>query len=62
LYGAFGIWVGTNERFDQAHLHPISIWASMVLFGLLYRPFFRRFENQSAALYFALYNLGRSCF
>jgi len=30
----------------------------MVLFGLLYRPFFRRFENQSAALYFALYNLG----
>jgi len=34
----------------------------MVLFGLLYRPFFRRFENQSATLYFALYFSGTSCF
>jgi hypothetical protein len=46
LYGAFGfafgIWVGINERFDQAHLHAhINLvgWASMVLFGLLYRAF-----------------------
>jgi len=47
LYGAFGfsfgIWVGINERFDQAHLHAhINLigWASMVLFGLLYRTLF----------------------
>ena len=45
LYGtfgfAFGIWVGINERFDQAHLHAhINLigFASMILFGLLYRP------------------------
>jgi hypothetical protein len=48
LYGAFGfafgIWVGINERFDQAHLHAhINLvgWASMVLFGLLYRASLR---------------------
>ena len=63
LYGAlgftFGIWVGINERFDQAHLHAhINLigWASMVLFGLLYRPF--PWQNQLAAVHFALYNLG----
>jgi len=46
LYGifgfGFGIWVGINERFEQAHLHAhINLigFASMTLFGLLYRAF-----------------------
>lgn len=69
LYGAFGfafgIWVGINERFDQAHLHAhINLvgWASMVLFGLLYRAFPALAENQFAAVHFAHYNLGAIVF
>jgi cbb3-type cytochrome oxidase subunit 1 len=65
LYGAFGIWVGINERFDQAHLHAhtnLVGWASMVLFELLYRAFPALAENQLAAVHFALYNLGAVVF
>src|SRR6478672_882467 len=69
LYGAlgfaFGIWVGINERFDQAHLHAhINLvgWASMVLFGLLYRAFPALAQNQLAGVRFALYNLGAIIF
>ena len=62
---AFGIWVGINERFDQAHLHAhINLvgWASMVPFGLPYCAFPALAENQLAAVHFALYNLGAVAF
>ena len=65
LYGAFGFWVGINERFDHAHLHAhINLvgWASMVLFGLLYRVFPALAENRLATVHFALYNLGAIVF
>jgi cbb3-type cytochrome oxidase subunit 1 len=69
LYGifgfAFGIWVGINERFDQAHLHAhINLigFASMVLFGLLYRAFPALAENRLAAVHFVLYNIGAVIF
>jgi hypothetical protein len=65
LYGtfgfAFGIWVGINERFDQAHLHAhINLvgFASMVLFGLLYRAFPALAESKLAGIHFVLFNLG----
>ena len=65
LYGAlgfaFGIWVGINERFDQAHLHAhINLigWASMVLFGLLYRAFPALAQNQLAAQFRSLQSRG----
>src|SRR5262249_39878947 len=64
LYGtfgfAFGIWVGINERFDQAHLHAhINLvgFASMILFGLLYRSFPALATSTLAAAHFILFNL-----
>jgi cbb3-type cytochrome oxidase subunit 1 len=69
LYGifgfAFGIWVSINERFEQAHLHAhINLigWASMTLFGLLYRAFPALAESRLAAGHFALYNFGAIVF
>ena len=65
LYGtfgfAFGIWVGINERFDQAHLHAhINLvgFASMVLFGLLCRSFPALATSKLATAQFILFNLG----
>jgi hypothetical protein len=58
---AFGIWVGINERFDQAHLHAhINLvgLASLVLFGLLYRSFPALATSKLAAAHFILFNLG----
>jgi hypothetical protein len=69
LYGifgfGFGIWVGINERFEQAHLHAhINLigFASMVLFGLLYRGFPALAMSRLAAAHFILYNLGAVIF
>jgi cbb3-type cytochrome oxidase subunit 1 len=69
LYGifgfSFGIWVGIQQQFDQAHLHAhINLigFASMVLFGLLYRAFPALAESRLAALHFVLYNLGAVVF
>jgi hypothetical protein len=69
LYGtfgfAFGIWVGINERFDQAHLHAhINLvgFTSMVLFGLLYRAFPALAESKLAGIHFVLFNLGAIVF
>jgi cbb3-type cytochrome oxidase subunit 1 len=69
LYGifgfSFGIWVGIQQQFDQAHLHAhINLigFASMVLFGLLYRAFPALAESRLAALHFILYNLGAIVF
>lgn len=69
LYGifgfGFGIWVGINERFEQAHLHAhINLigFASMTLFGLLYRAFPAFAESRLAAPHFLLYNIGAIVF
>ncbi len=69
LYGTFGfgfgIWVGINERFEQAHLHAhINLigFASMVLFGLLYRSFPPLAESKLAPAHFILYNFGAVIF
>jgi Protein of unknown function (DUF2871) len=69
LYGtfgfAFGIWMGINERFDLAHLHAhINLigFASIVLFGLLYRSFPTLAESRLAAAHFLLYNIGAAIF
>jgi hypothetical protein len=69
LYGifgfSFGIWVGINQRFEQAHLHAhINLigFASMVLFGLLYRAFPALATSKLAAPHFIIYNLGAIVF
>jgi cbb3-type cytochrome oxidase subunit 1 len=69
LYGifgfSFGIWVGINERFEQAHLHAhINLigYASMLLFGLLYRAFPALAESRLAAAHFILFNIGAVIF
>lgn len=69
LYGTFGmtfgIWVGINQRFEQAHLHAhINLigFASMVLFGLLYRAFPALAESKLAPAHFLLYNIGAAIF
>ena len=62
---AFGIWVGINQRFDQAHLHAhINLigWASMALFGLIYRAFPALAESRLAAVHFILFNIGAVVF
>ena len=62
---AFGIWVGINERFEQAHLHAhINLigFASMVMFGLLYRTFPALATSKLAAVHFILFNLGAVIF
>jgi hypothetical protein len=62
---AFGIWVGINERFDQAHLHAhINLigFASMVLFGLLYRAYPAIAESKLALAHFLIYTIGAILF
>jgi cbb3-type cytochrome oxidase subunit 1 len=69
LYGifgfSFGIWVGINQRLEQAHLHAhINLigYASMALFGLIYRAFPSMAENRLAAAHFILFNIGAVIF
>jgi cbb3-type cytochrome oxidase subunit 1 len=62
---AFGIWVGINEAFTQAHLHAhINLvgFASMVLFGLIYRAFPAMAESKLAAAHFLLFAPGAVIF
>ena len=62
---SFGIWMGINERFQHAHLHAhINLigFASMILFGLLYRAFPTLAESKLAALHFFLFNVGAIVF
>jgi drug/metabolite transporter (DMT)-like permease len=62
---AFGIWVGINQRFEQAHLHAhINLvgFAAMVLFGLLYRAYPKLAESKLAAVHFLLYTLSAILF
>jgi hypothetical protein len=69
LYGtfgvAFGIWMGINQRFEHAHLHAhINLigFASMLLFGLLYRSFPALAESRLAGAHFVVYNAGAVIF
>ena len=62
---AFGIWVGVNQRFEQAPLHAhINLvgFAAMVLFGLLYRAYPKLAESKLAVVHFLLYTLGATLF
>ncbi|MCB1441914.1 MAG: hypothetical protein KDJ72_02740 [Methyloceanibacter sp.] len=69
LYGTFGmgfgIWMGIHQRFDQAHLHAhINLigFASMILFGLLYRSFPALAASRLALAHFLVYNIGAAVF
>jgi cbb3-type cytochrome oxidase subunit 1 len=69
LYGifgfGFGIWVGIQQQFDQAHLHAhINLigFASMVLFGLLYRAFPALAESKLGTAHFLIYTIGTVLF
>jgi hypothetical protein len=69
LYGifgfAFGIWVGITQTFSQAHLHAhINLigFASMVLFGLIYRAFPAMAQSKLAAAHFLLFAPGSVIF
>lgn len=69
LYGTFGmgfgIWMGIHQRMDQAHLHAhINLigFASMILFGLLYRSFPALAASHLATAHFLVYNIGAAIF
>lgn len=60
-----GIWMGINEDFFYAHLHAhINLigWASMVLFGLVYRAYGVTGRQLLAKLHFAVANIGAIIF
>ena len=61
---AFGIWLGINERFELAPVHAhINLvgFASMVLFGLLYRALALA-ESKLALAHFLIYTIGAVLF
>jgi cbb3-type cytochrome oxidase subunit 1 len=69
LYGifgmSFGIWMGIHERMDLAPIHAhanLVGFASMVLFGLMYRAFPALAKSQLAAWHFIIYMLGAILF
>jgi hypothetical protein len=69
LYGIFGfifgIWMGVHERFDLAPIHAhanLVGFASMVLFGLLYRAFPALATSRLAAWHFIIYMIGAILF
>ncbi|HZP10694.1 hypothetical protein [Methyloceanibacter sp.] len=61
---AFGIWVGVSEHFELAPVHAhINLvgFASMVLFGLMYRAYPALAESKLAAAHFVIFPSARSC-
>jgi hypothetical protein len=61
----FGIWMGINERFDLAPIHAhvnLVGFASMILFGLLYRAFPALAMSRLAAWHFIIFTLGAILF
>jgi cbb3-type cytochrome oxidase subunit 1 len=69
LYGifgfAFGIWLGINERFELAPVHAhINLvgFASMVLFGLIYRAYPALAESKLTLAHFLIYTIGAVLF
>ncbi|MGB8276270.1 MAG: cytochrome-c oxidase [Alphaproteobacteria bacterium] len=62
---AFGIWMGITQSFDYAHVHThINLvgWATLALFGLVYRAFPKMAEGRLAAVHFWVANLGAIIF
>jgi cbb3-type cytochrome oxidase subunit 1 len=60
-----GIWMGINQDFGYAHLHAhINLigWASMALFGLIYRAFPKLVESRVAMPQFLLSAVGTPIF
>ncbi len=69
LYGifgfGFGIWMGIGEHFDLAPVHAhINLvgFASMVLFGLLYRAFPALAQSKLATAHFLIFTIGTILF
>jgi len=61
----FGIWMGINEPFDLAPIHAhvnLVGFASMILFGLLYRAFPALAMSRLAAWHFIIFTLGAILF
>ena len=61
---AFGIWMGVGEHFELAPVHAhINLvgFASMVLFGLIYRAYPTLAESKLATAHFVIFTIGRSC-
>jgi len=62
---AFGIWMGVFEHFDLAPVHAhINLvgFASMVLFGLIYRAYPALAESKLAATHFVIFTIGAVLF
>jgi hypothetical protein len=62
---AFGIWVGVSEHFELAPVHAhINLvgFASMVLFGLIYRAYPALAASKLAAAHFVLFTIGAILF
>ena len=62
---AFGIWMGVGEHFDLAPVHAhINLvgFASMVLFGLIYRAYPALAESKLAVAHFVIFTIGAVLF
>jgi cbb3-type cytochrome oxidase subunit 1 len=62
---ALGIWMGVTEQFGQAHVHAhINLigWASMALFGLIYKVYPQLAAKRLAKAHFAFSTLGAVVF
>jgi hypothetical protein len=62
---AFGIWMGVGEHFELAPVHAhINLvgFASMALFGLIYRSYPALAESKLAAAHFMIFTIGAVLF
>ena len=62
---ALGIWMGMTQQFGQAHVHAhINLigWASMALFGLVYKAYPQLAAKRLAKAHFALSLVGALIF
>ncbi len=62
---AFGIWVGVSEHFELAPVHAhvnLVGFASMVLFGLIYRAYPALAASKLAAAHFLIFTIGAVLF
>jgi cbb3-type cytochrome oxidase subunit 1 len=62
---ALGIWMGVTEQFGQAHVHAhINLvgWASLALFGLVYRSYPQLAAKRLAKAHFVLSIAGAAIF
>jgi cbb3-type cytochrome oxidase subunit 1 len=62
---ALGIWMGVTQQFGQAHVHAhINLigWASLALFGLVYRSYPQLAVKRLAKAHFVLSIVGAAVF